>query len=360
MSFEDQADAAGYEITGAPIRGGSGLVYRALERASGRPVAIKALAPGFDLDRLRREADILSRIDHPNVAKLRAFVMIDGSPALVVDWVDGVPLSGLIGLDHPLDRHRAFAIFEQIADAMAAVHEAGVVHRDLSPANVLVDGNDVVTVIDFGVSRSMNSATVTVEGMVAGTPRYLAPEVIEGEDPTAGSDQYSAAIILHELLTGSWPFPEGDAIAAALHHQLHSAPKPLDEIHPDLPTGVGDAVLRALEKDPAARFPGMVDLVDGLYAPSSNGGQAKRDKRKPTAASWGFRLGIPLLLIAAFIAWLNGNDDGVEEQTEADGGEAAAVVTEGDDERTTVAERSMRATPSTSGRSGPRSCSPIH
>jgi serine/threonine-protein kinase len=251
MSFEDQARAAGYDVTAPPLRGGSGLVYRAIESATGAPVAIKALAPGFDIERLRREAEILARIDHPNVATLRAFTLIDQNPALIVDWVDGLPLSGLIKRGQPLPRQQAFAIFEQIADAMTAVHDAGVIHRDLSPANVLVDQNDVVTVIDFGGSRSMDSATVTVEGMVAGTPRYLAPEVIEGADPTVGSDQYSAAIILHELLTGSWPFPEGDAIATAFHHQLHTAPKPLDEVQPDLPSGIGDAVLQALEKDPA-------------------------------------------------------------------------------------------------------------
>ncbi len=331
MSFEDQAYAAGYEITGAAIRGGSGLVYRAIERATGTTVAIKALAPGFDLDRLRREAEILSRIDHPNVASLRAFIMIDHGPALIVDWVDGIPLSGLIDQRRPLPRGRAFAIFEQIADAMAAVHAAGVVHRDLSPANVLVDRDDRVTVIDFGVSRSMDSATVTVEGMVAGTPRYLAPEVIEGADPTASSDQYSAAIILHELLTGSWPFPEGDAIATAFHHQLHSAPKPLDEIQPDLPPGLCDAVLRALEKDPADRFASMPDMVDGLYDQTPVKRPVEPFKRRPTAASWGFRLGIPLLLIAAFIAWLTGGPDG-DEQSASDDDSAIILADENADQ----------------------------
>ncbi len=345
MSFEDQARAAGYDVTAPPLRGGSGLVYRAIESATGAPVAIKALAPGFDIERLRREAEILARIDHPNVATLRAFTLIDQNPALIVDWVDGLPLSGLIKRGQPLPRQQAFAIFEQIADAMTAVHDAGVIHRDLSPANVLVDQDGVVTVIDFGVSRSMDAATVTVEGMVAGTPRYLAPEVIEGADPTVGSDQYSAAIILHELLTGSWPFPEGDAIATAFHHQLHTAPKPLDEIHTDLPSGVGDAVLQALEKDPADRFESMPAFVRGLHqpAPKPSGGR----RRRTSASAIGFRVGIPLLLLAAIISSLWGNDsdpsDGAEPEAlatadaDADSGTGTdADSDQSDDERPTV------------------------
>ncbi|MEM7274095.1 MAG: serine/threonine-protein kinase, partial [Actinomycetota bacterium] len=258
----ESARLAGYRLTGPPIRGGSGIVHPAIEAATGRAVALKALAPGHDLERLHREAEVLARIDHPNVAALRAFQTIDGAPTLVVDWVDGEPLHQVLHRDGPLGAGRSLAVLSGMAAALDAVHAAGVVHRDVSPANVMIGANGAVTVIDFGVSRSGEAATVTADGMLAGTPRYLAPEVIEGAEPTPRSDQYGAAIVLNELLVGSWPFPEANSMANALHHQLHTAPTPVDEVDPTLGPALTDAILRALDKDPARRFPSMAAFLD--------------------------------------------------------------------------------------------------
>lgn len=276
MSFEDAARAAGFDLIGSPLRGGSGLVHRARQQSSDADVAIKVLGPGHDLQRLEREAALLDRLDHPNIANLRDVTDIGDQPALIVDWVDGRPLREALH-DGPMGRTRAIGIFEQLALALDAVHAEGIVHRDISPANVLVDDEDRMTVIDFGVSRADDSATVTVEGSMAGTPRYLAPEVIAGAAPTPASDQYSAAIVFHEMLAGTWPFPEGDAIATALHHQLHTAPTPLDEIDPTVPPAIADAVLRSLDKDPANRFGSMSEMLSAFsQAPTRRPKNRKR------------------------------------------------------------------------------------
>jgi serine/threonine-protein kinase len=318
MSFSDAAVTAGYTILGEPQRGGSGRVYRATEMSTGQTVAIKVLSPGHDLERLRREAELLERLDHDNVARLRGVTIIDDEPALIVDWIDGDPLAGRLRSDGALAFDAAMAAFGQLTHGLQAVHDAGIVHRDISPANVLMDPHGHVTLIDFGVSRSADSATVTVDGTIAGTPRYLAPEVISGADPTPLSDQYAAALVLHEMLMGSWPFPEGDAIATALHHQLHSQPTPLDESDPTIPPGFSDAVLRALDKDPAQRFPSMTAFLTALENPTQVG--SLQQGRRLSVASLVFRIGLPLVLIAAIAAALlddDTTDDPIEASAEA-------------------------------------------
>jgi serine/threonine protein kinase len=126
MTFPESARRIGYEITGSPIRGGSGVIHRATDITTGKEVAIKALAPGFDLSRLEREARILARIDHPNVARLQGFEVIDGTASLIVDWVDGEPLTNVLRQNSHLSVRRSLDIFEQVANALDAVHRTGV------------------------------------------------------------------------------------------------------------------------------------------------------------------------------------------------------------------------------------------
>ena len=306
MHFDDAAQSAGYDLIGSPIRGGSGVVHRARVRASGDEVALKVLQPGVDVQRLLREADLLERIEHPAIAGFRAVVDLGGQPTLVVDWIDGRPLREVLH-DGPMERTAALRHVRTLAAALEAVHTEGVVHGDVSPANVIVRPDGFPVLIDFGVSRSAESATVTVDGAMAGTPRYLAPEVIQGETRTAAGDQYALAVMFQEMVTGEWPFPEGDAIASALHHQLHTAPRPLAEIDGSFPPPWTDAVLRALEKDPSRRFERIGGFVDALEA---NVGVSTLDKgRRLSVASMVFRVGLPLVLLAALVVPLLTDDE---------------------------------------------------
>ncbi len=319
MPFSENARRIGYEITGSPIRGGSGVLHRATDVTTGKEVAIKALAPGFDLNRLEREAKVLAKVDHPNVARLQGFEVIDGTASLIVDWVDGEPLTNVLRKNSHLSVKRSIDIFEQVANALDAAHRAGIVHRDISPSNIMIGPGDRITVIDFGLSGGTETATVTIDGTVTGTPRYVAPEVIEGAEASARSDQYSIAVLLHEMLTGSWPFPETSSVAGALHHQLHSTPKPLDEINPLLGGGLTDAVLTAVSKDPDDRFPSIQAFIDAVKDPEALTlrERSSRSYDRPTLT-----LGIPLIVAAIlglvlYLTLRSGGDDQAADQDTA-------------------------------------------
>ncbi|MEM9565732.1 MAG: serine/threonine-protein kinase [Actinomycetota bacterium] len=287
MSIDTEARRLGYQLTGAVDRGGTATVHRAVD-ARGRAVALKVLVPGADEARVDRELDLLRRIDHPGVVTYRETGWLDdGTRYVTSDWIDGVTFHRLLVEQGPLPVDRAVDLFAQLADVLDHVHRAGIVHRDLSPRNVMVSPGDRLTLIDFGLSRGDESATITAAADLSGTPRYLAPEVIEGEPATPRADQYSAALLLYESIAGSWPYPEGGSVATALHHQLHSAPVPLIERDAGVPASLDRAVLRALDKDPGRRFDSVSELVMAAVTDPADergrggrGGRSRRSRRR--------------------------------------------------------------------------------
>lgn len=287
---------AGYRIVGPPIRGGMSTVYPATSdpgvhraasanEAKSPTVAVKVLHDTADAARLRREAELLASVDHPSIA---AFVDVGelstGDVFLVAQWAPGSTLHSVLVDERQLDTVESLAIFRTIVDGLDHLHDQGIVHRDLSPKNILVDrsgAKPTATLIDFGISRSEASAYQTVGSELAGTPRYLAPEVISGADPSPASDQFSAAIVLHEMLTGSWPYPESPSAANALHHQLSTLPTPLMEVLPDAPPALDHALQRALRKDPAERFPSMAAFLDSALGATVHDAAVARGQTGP-------------------------------------------------------------------------------
>lgn len=249
----------GFRVESLAGRGGSSLVYRAVEVSSGRPVALKILTAPDQSSRRRlvREAQLLADVHHPGIVPFRGLQQMDGHDVLITDWVDGQSLRrhGEDGGTIPVER--ALALLWELAEALDHLHGLGIVHRDITPANVIIGPDGSPTLIDLGIGHHVDSATMTGEDLLAGTPQYLAPEVIRGEAATGRSDQYSVGALLHELLTGRSPFPDADRVATALHHQLHTVPEPLDEVDPSIPSHVADAILRSLQKDPEQRFESM-------------------------------------------------------------------------------------------------------
>lgn len=272
LELEQALHRAGYRIVGSPLRGGMSTVYPAQRVGTGEDIAIpdtaiKVLHDGSEVARLRREAELLGSVDHPAVARFVEVGELDtGAAFLASAWVHGSTMHAEL-----VDRGRfsigeGIAVFDGFAGGLQHLHDQGIVHRDLSPNNVILSPNLArATLIDFGISRGGDSAFQTVGADLAGTPRYLAPEVISGSDPTPASDQYAAAILLHEMLTGTWPYPESPTAANALHHQLSTAPTPLIETLPDAPRSIDRAIQRALHKDPAERFASMDDFVAALH-----------------------------------------------------------------------------------------------
>lgn len=266
--FEQQAIAAGFEIIAPPVHGGSACVYRAKHLVSGKLVALKVLNPWQDALRVYREAKALKSLQHPNIVQFHDVGEFPDSPFLATQWIEGQSLkdiskSNSTSIDD-VQILRVLCIARQIADALQHAHDHGVIHGDLGPANILVSESDHVTIIDFGIGRVNDDSTVTALGDLAGTPRYLAPEVIRGSSPTHASDQYALALLIYEMLTGRWPFDQSPTAATSLHHQLYSLPTPLIEVVPEVPVHIDRAINKALSKRPDSRHDCMTTFINQL------------------------------------------------------------------------------------------------
>jgi serine/threonine-protein kinase len=259
-----------YRITGRIGAGGGGEVWKAVDVALDRLVAVKALradrlADAAEVERFREEARTLARLDHPNVAVLHALLEEAGALFMVMEYVDGETFAARLRRGGALALDDAFALFHQALDGVAHAHAAGVVHRDLKSSNLMVSRRGVVKVMDFGIARVGGARRLTRAGKLVGTPEYVAPEQVRGEPATLRSDVYSLGIVLYELLTGRLPF-RGGAEFEVLRAHLETPPQAPATLGVELPPGLEDALLRALEKQPERRFPGVRAFQEALVA----------------------------------------------------------------------------------------------
>ena len=255
-----------YRIEGLIGRGGMGAVWAAEHlRLPGKHVAVKVLldaAAGGEemLQRFRREAEIASRLGHPNIVEVLDFnTLPTGQPYIVLEYLQGETLAArLVSGRLPLDE--ALAITRQIGSALQAAHRAGVVHRDLKPDNVFLcapeeDMPTRVKVLDFGISKIRGSQSLrTQDAILMGTPQYMSPEQATGKNTTVDgrTDVFALGAIVYEMLGGQPAFA-GGSLAEVVYRVVHGEPTPLRELAPALPENVQSAVERALQKDPAAR-----------------------------------------------------------------------------------------------------------
>jgi serine/threonine-protein kinase len=251
-------------------QGGMGIVYRAEQPALSRTVAIKLLHPDLATDeiftrRFMDEARAAGRVRHGGTVNIiDCDVTADGAPFIVMEHVAGRPLGKLLAEQEvPLPLPRVLAIVDQILRSLEAAHAAGVIHADVKSDNFLIDvkpEGDKVTMIDFGLAM-IDGAWIN-SGFVSGTPEYMAPELIQGNPPTIASDLYGAGVILYEMLTGAAPFT-GASSQEILSRQLEDEviPPSLRQPDRDIPSVLDRIVLRALDKDPAARFASATELA---------------------------------------------------------------------------------------------------
>ena len=263
-----------YDMKERIATGGMGDVWRAEDTVLGRPVAVKVLKREYADDprfreRFANEARHAASLHHPNIATVFDFgenETADGSrPYLVMELVDGRPLSELIDPDRPMDPDQVRDLIRQAAEALAQAHAAGIVHRDVKPANLLVTPAGRVKVTDFGIARAADSVSLTGTGEVLGTPHYLSPEQAEGKVATPASDVYALGVVLYECLTGRRPFVGDTPIATALAH-LRS---PVPELPAGLPEDLTAVTQRALSKDPQDRYLDAAALAAALGASSA-------------------------------------------------------------------------------------------
>jgi beta-lactam-binding protein with PASTA domain/predicted Ser/Thr protein kinase len=245
-----------YKILSRLGAGGMADVFLAEDEQLGRKVALKLLYqrfaedPGF-VERFRREAQAAAGLQHPNVVSVYDRGAFDGTYYIAMEYLPGRSLKQLIRQEAPLDPIRAIDITLQILKAARFAHRRGVIHRDLKPHNVIIDDADNAKVTDFGIARA-GASDMTETGSIMGTAQYLSPEQAQGHAVSAGSDLYSIAVVLYEMLTGRVPFDAESAVTIALKH-VSEAPPPMSAINPSVPPELEQVVMWALNKNPVDR-----------------------------------------------------------------------------------------------------------
>jgi serine/threonine protein kinase len=268
IELSDGDEFAGYRIEQRLGRGGMGVLYLAVEPGLERRVALKLIAPEAASDevfarRFAEESRIAASIEHPNVVPIYAAGEEDGVPFIAMRYVAGADLARRLTREGSMKPPVAVELIAQIGNGLDAIHAAGLVHRDVKPANVLLSGEsdaEHAYITDFGVARNVATESgLTQTGRFVGTLDYVAPEQISGEAIDARVDVYALGCLLFKLLTGEVPFPrEGDA--ARLYAHLHDPPPPPSLYVPAVSMGLDDVVIRAMSKDPDDRYPSAGDL----------------------------------------------------------------------------------------------------
>ena len=234
-------------------------IFRATDLNTGRQVAIKVPHPEMEsdpvfFDRFHREEEIGQSLDHPSVMK----VFTDGEHSkiyMVMEWVDGRLLRQIVSEKKKLPPERAVRITLGILDALSYIHSHGIVHRDLKPENIMVDENDNIKLIDFGIAGKEGARRLTFAKLsqVMGTPEYISPEQVKGKRGDARSDIYAMGVMLYEMLTGKAPF-QGPNPFAIMNDRLLNNPVPPREIDPSISPQLQEIIYRALERDPKNRY----------------------------------------------------------------------------------------------------------
>jgi eukaryotic-like serine/threonine-protein kinase len=246
-----------YRVVEQLGRGGMGTVYKAVDETLDREVAIKTINADLlspeALLRFRGEAVTLAKLNHPRIAAIHELTRQDHDLLMVMEYVNGETCEKLLARTGPLPVPRAVVLCDQILDALEHAHAAGIVHRDLKPGNVMVTASGDVKVMDFGIARVAGSEHLTMEGYMMGTPAYMAPEQVRGEEVDRRMDLYSAAVMLYRLVTHRLPF-EADSAITLIHSQLTDPPTPPRQFRPDLPEWIDAILTRGLAKAPVDRF----------------------------------------------------------------------------------------------------------
>ena len=256
-----------YKITAQLGAGGMGEVFLADDTKLDRRVALKFLPAAMwnDADakqRLIREAKAASKLDHPNIVTIHGIEEHEGRPFIVMAHVNGLTLDQYVAANNR-SADGVIGLAMQIAEGLQHAHEAGVIHRDLKPGNILVDDRGRVRILDFGLARMRGTSRLTQVGSTVGTLAYSPPELVQGSDAAPTSDIYSLGVVLYQMLTGHLPF-ETDHEAALLYSILKDEPRPLSDYDPAIPADLRTVVMRCLEKQPERRFANCTELSRNL------------------------------------------------------------------------------------------------
>lgn len=259
-----------FEILAVLGAGGMGVVYKARDRELDDLVALKMLkrellADRTHLDRLKAEIKLARRITHPNVLRTHDFGEIDGLPFISMEYVRGVTLRYLLDQTHRLPYSAGLRLAKQLCAGLGAAHAVGVMHRDIKPENLILEPTGNAKLMDFGIARPIRRMEPgqTEAGFIVGTPLYMSPEQLRGEEADTRADIYSTGVVLFEIFTGELPFKGQSAMQIMLKHLEEPPPAPRS-VWPEVPAKLESIILRCLEKDPAARFRSVEELQKDL------------------------------------------------------------------------------------------------
>jgi hypothetical protein len=258
-----------YRVIGQLGRGATGIVYRAVDATLDREVAIKVLNPDLAspdiIRRFRVEATTLARLNHPNIATIYELLPAGNDLLMVMELVRGQTLDRLLERLGPMSPELAATITDRILSALEHAHREGIVHRDMKPANVMVTTTGGVKIMDFGIARVRGAEHMTIDGLLMGTPAYMAPEQGLGEDVDERTDLYSVGVVFYRLLTAALPF-KADSPIAMLQRKVVDAPRPLREQRDGLPEWCEAVAERALARLPADRYQTAEEFRQALRA----------------------------------------------------------------------------------------------
>src|SRR5216683_3663156 len=305
----DQLDH--YRIDSLVARSGMASIFRCTDLRTGRPVAIKVPHPEMESDpvffeRFHREEEIGKNMDHPGVMK----VMPDDGHSqvyMVMEWVEGRLLRQILTEQGKLPIERAVRIALGICDALDYIHNHGVVHRDLKPENIMIDAEDRIKLIDFGIAARAGARRLTFAkiSQLMGTPDYISPEQVKGKRGDARSDLYALGVMLYEMLTGRVPF-QGPNPFAIMNDRLLNNPVPPREVNPEISPQLQEIIYRALERDPRKRYANAHEFALDLEHPEKVGVADRaemknwKQRRSPVARQIMFYIMLALIPVVVF------------------------------------------------------------
>ena len=262
--------AGRYRLEQLVASGGMAQVWQGTDEVLRRKVAVKLLHPHLAADgsfvtRFRQEAVAAARLTHPGIVSIYDTCSEAGTEAIVMELVPGQTLRERLDDPAPIDPWQAAGLAAQVAEALDAAHRAGLVHRDVKPANILLSGDGRVKVADFGIAKAMEEADLTQPGLMVGTAKYVAPEQVEGKPVDARTDIYSLGVVLYEMLCGRPPFVADGEAATALA-RLQRDPLRPRQVRPGVPKALEEIVCRAMERAPEQRYSSAADLRAALLA----------------------------------------------------------------------------------------------
>jgi serine/threonine protein kinase len=260
--------AGRYQVIEELGKGGMGRVYKVFDEKIKEKIALKLLKPEISedeqaIERFSNELRFSRKISHRHVCRMYDLGEADGTHYITMEYVSGEDLKSILRMMGPMSAGKVVFIAKQVCEGLAEAHRLGVVHRDLKPQNIMIDREGNIRIMDFGIARSLKVKGMTGAGVVIGTPEYMSPEQIEGQEVDNRSDIYSLGIILYEMATGRVPF-QGDTFLSIAVKQKTEQPRNPRELNPQIPDDLNRLILRCLEKSKEKRYQKAEDILADL------------------------------------------------------------------------------------------------